>query len=67
MSNPLTRPGSIVSLVGQALVARTAWQRLQEARAGGGRIETLDAILNVAALVTGTIVIVRHLRRGEEA
>ncbi len=65
--NALTRPGSLVSIVGQVLVARTAWQRLREARERGGRVETLDAALNVAALVTGTIVMVRHLRRGEEA
>ncbi len=63
----LARPGSIVSIVGQVLVARTAWQRLHEARQRGGRVETIDALLNVAALVTGTIVMVRHLRRGEEA
>ncbi len=63
----LARPGSIVSIVGQVLVARTAWQRLREARERGGRVETIDALLNVAALVTGTVVIVRHLRRGEEA
>ncbi len=67
MKNPLTRPASIVSIVGQVLVARTAWQRVQEARERGGRVETLDALLNLAALVTGTIVMVRHLRRGEEA
>ncbi len=65
--NKLTRPGSLVSIVGQVLVARTAWQRVQEARERGGRVETLDAVLNLAALVTGTIVMVRHLRRGEEA
>ena len=65
--NALTRPGSLVSIVGQVLVARTAWQRLREVHERGGRVETLDAALNVAALVTGTIVMVRHLRRGEEA
>ncbi|MDP9394551.1 MAG: hypothetical protein M3Q27_10025 [Actinomycetota bacterium] len=62
-----TRPGSLVSLATQLLVARTAWQRLHEVREGGGRLEALDAGLNLAAILTGTAISLRHLRRGQEA
>jgi hypothetical protein len=37
-----------------------------EAREDGDRLELVDALLNTLVLLTGTIIIVRRLRRGED-
>jgi hypothetical protein len=58
---------TLVTLAGQVLVARTAYHRLREAREDGDQLDLADALVNAAALVLGTVVIVRNLRRGEEA
>ena len=58
---------TIASLVGTVFAARTAVARIREVREGGDVIELLDAVLNIIVLVTGTIVIVRRLRRGRAA
>jgi hypothetical protein len=60
------RATSIVSVVTTLMAGRTAIQRLLQARDDGDRFELVDALLNVLVLVTGTIVIVRRLRRGED-
>jgi hypothetical protein len=60
------RATSIVSVVTTVMAGRTAIQRLLQARDDGDRFELVDALLNVLVLVTGTIVIVRRLRRGED-
>ena len=57
---------NVITIVGQLLVARTALSRLRQARGDGDRMELADALINVIALVTGTLVIVRRLRSGEE-
>jgi hypothetical protein len=57
---------SLVTIAGQVLVARTALSRLRQARGEGDRLELLDALVNVVALVSGTIVIIRRLRSGKE-
>jgi hypothetical protein len=57
---------NLVTIVGQVLVARTAVSRLRQARGGDDRLELVDAIINIVALVSGTLVIVRRLRSGEE-
>ena len=57
---------SILSLVGTLMAGRTALSRLQQAREDGDRLELFDALLNAIVLVTGTIIIIRRLRRGEE-
>jgi hypothetical protein len=57
---------NLVTIVGQVLVARTAVSRLRQARGDGDRLELVDALINVVALVSGTLVIVRRLRSGEE-
>jgi hypothetical protein len=56
---------SIVTFVTTLMAGRTAIQRLRQAREDGDRLELLDAALNAVVLVTGTIIIVRRLRRGE--
>ena len=57
---------NLVTIIGQVLVARTAISRLRQARGDGDRLELADALINVVALVSGTLVIVRRLRSGEE-
>ncbi|MGH8970434.1 MAG: hypothetical protein ACRDV1_10850 [Actinomycetes bacterium] len=56
----------VITLVGTLLAGRTAVQRIKQARSDDDRLELLDAALNVAVVVTGTLVIVRRLRRGVE-
>jgi hypothetical protein len=57
---------SIVTFVTTVMAGRTAIQRLKQAREDGDRLELVDALLNAVVLVTGTIIIVRRLRRGED-
>ena len=57
---------SIVTFVTTVMAGRTAVQRLRQAREDGDRLELIDALLNAVVLVTGTIIIVRRLRRGED-
>jgi hypothetical protein len=57
---------SIVTFVTTLMAGRTAIQRLLQARDDGDRFELVDAFLNFLVLVTGTIVIIRRLRRGED-
>ena len=57
---------SIVTFVTTLMAGRTAIQRLRQAREDGDRLELVDAVLNTVVLVTGTIIIVRRLRRGED-
>jgi hypothetical protein len=57
---------SIVTFVTTVMAGRTAIQRLRQAREDGDRLELVDALLNAVVLVTGTIIIVRRLRRGED-
>jgi hypothetical protein len=63
----LSNPKTIVTIVSQLLVVRTVISRFREAREEGDALDLLDAAVAAAALVTGTIVLVRKLRRGEEA
>ena len=58
---------SILTLVGTAFAGRAAIQRLVQARDDADRLELLDAALNIAVVLTGLLVIVRRLRRGEAA
>ena len=57
---------SLVTFVTTVMAGRHALSRLRQAREDGDRFELLDALLNAAVLVTGTIVIIRRLRRGED-
>ena len=57
---------NIVTFVSTVMAGRTAFSRLRQAREDGDRLELLDAFLNTVVVVTGTIIIIRRLRRGEE-
>jgi hypothetical protein len=57
---------TLITFVSTVMAARTALARIRQAREDDDRVELLDAFLNAAVVVTGTIVIVRRLRRGEE-
>ncbi|MDQ1603039.1 MAG: hypothetical protein QOE01_884 [Actinomycetota bacterium] len=57
---------TLVTLIGTLLAGRTALARIRQAREDHDRLELLDAALNIAVVLTGTLVIVRRLRRGEE-
>ena len=65
MVNPRTVK-NIVTFVSTVMAGRTAVSRLRQAREDGDRLELVDALLNTVVLVTGTIIIVRRLRRGED-
>ena len=65
MVNPETIK-NIVTFVSTVMAGRTAVSRLRQAREDGDRLELVDALLNTVVLVTGTIIIVRRLRRGED-
>ena len=57
---------NIVTFVSTVMAGRTALSRLRQAREDGDRLELVDAVLNTVVLVTGTIIIIRRLRRGED-
>jgi hypothetical protein len=57
---------TLITFVGTAFAGRTALKRALQARQDQDLLELLDALLNVAVVVTGVLVIVRRLRRGEE-
>ncbi len=57
---------NIVTFVSTVMAGRTAISRLRQAREDGDRLELVDALLNSVVLVTGTIIIIRRLRRGED-
>ena len=57
---------NIVTFVSTVMAGRPALSRLKQAREDGDRLELVDALLNTIVLVTGTIVIIRRLRRGED-
>jgi hypothetical protein len=57
---------NIVTFVSTVMAGRTAVSRLRQAREDGDRLELADALLNTVVLVTGTIIIIRRLRRGED-
>ena len=65
MVNPRTIK-NIVTFGRIVMAGRTAVSRLRQAREDGDRLELVDALLNTVVLVTGTIIIVRRLRRGED-
>ena len=57
---------TLVTLIGTLLAGRTALARIKQAREDHDGLELVDAALNIAVVLTGTLVIVRRLRRGEE-
>jgi hypothetical protein len=57
---------TVITFIGTVMAARTAISRIRQARDDDDRMELVDALLNAAVVVTGTIVIIRRMRRGEE-
>ena len=57
---------SLITFVSTVLAGRTALARVRQAREDGDRLELVDAALNAIVVVTGTIIIIRRLRRGED-
>jgi hypothetical protein len=55
-----------VTFISTVMAGRTAFARVRQAREDGDGLELLDAALNALVVVTGTIVIIRRLRRGED-
>jgi hypothetical protein len=62
----LSKAKSVVTVVGTVMAGRTAVARLRQARDDGDRLELVDALLNTLVVVTGILVIVRRMRRGED-
>jgi hypothetical protein len=58
---------TIATLIGTAFSARTALQRVKQARVDADRLELLDAVLNTLVVVTGVLVIIRRLRQDKSA
>jgi hypothetical protein len=58
---------TLATLIGTIMSARTALQRVKQARVDSDRLELLDAVLNAAVVITGLLVIVRRLRQDEAA
>ena len=57
-----TRASNLATLLGILMAGRTAVTRVLQAKEDGDRFEILDAAINVLALVTGLIVVVRRMR-----
>jgi hypothetical protein len=57
---------TVITFISTVMAARTALARIRQAREDEDSLELLDAFLNAAVVVTGTIVIIRRLRRGED-
>jgi hypothetical protein len=61
--NPIKTAITVISTV---MAARTALARVRQAREDGDQLELVDAALNALVVVSGVIIIVRRLRRGED-
>ena len=57
---------SVITFVSTVMAGRTAISRVRQARDDGDRLELVDAALNAIVVITGTIIIIRRLRRGED-
>jgi hypothetical protein len=57
---------SVVSVVGTIVAGRAALQRIRQASSDDDRLEMLDAAIHVVAVITGLLVIIRRLRRGQD-
>jgi hypothetical protein len=50
----------------QVAALMTAVRRFKDARHTGDKLEVADAILNAGVVLTGMVLLIRSLRRGEE-
>ena len=57
---------SVITFVSTVMAGHTAISRVRQAREDCDRLELVDAALNAIVVVTGTIIIIRRLRRGED-
>ena len=57
---------SVITFVSTVMAGRTALSRVRQAREDGDRLELVDAALNAIVVITGTIIIIRRFRRGED-
>jgi hypothetical protein len=57
---------TLITFISTLMAGRTALARLRQAREDGDGLELVDAVLNAVVLVTGTIIIIRRLRAGED-
>jgi hypothetical protein len=57
---------TVITFISTLMAGRTALARLRQAREDGDGLEMIDAVLNAIVLVTGTIIIIRRLRAGED-
>ena len=57
---------TLITFISTLMAGRTALARLRQAREDGDGLEMVDAVLNAIVLVTGTIIIIRRLRAGED-
>jgi uracil phosphoribosyltransferase len=55
------RVGPHVAAGGSALMA------LRRARRSGDKLELVDAVVSIAAVITGVLLLLRELRKGDEA
>jgi hypothetical protein len=55
-----------ITVISTVMAGRTALARVRQAREDGDRLELVDAALNTLVVVTGVIIIVRRIRRGED-
>ncbi len=62
----MTKVKTLITIVGTVMAGRTALNRVRQAREDADRLELVDAFLNAAVVITGLIVIVRRMRRGED-
>jgi len=56
----------VITFISTVMAARTALTRLRQAREDDDGLELVDAALNGLVVVTGTIIIIRRLRSGDE-
>jgi hypothetical protein len=57
---------TVITFISTLMAGRTAVARLRQAHEDGDGLELIDAVLNAVVLVTGTIIIIRRLRAGED-
>jgi hypothetical protein len=50
----------------QVAALMTSVRRFKDARRTGDKLEVADAILNAGVVLTGMVLLIRSLRRGEE-
>ncbi len=56
---------TIGTLIGTVFAGRTALLRISQAREDADGLELLDALLNVLVVISGVLLVVRRLRKGE--